>query len=94
MPPKKYAIKGEPDFHTISDERLKGYVDLAQQMIFSYKYYDSEKVKVLEEIWKDMTNEEVDRLCASAHEEIDKEELSTATIIRKVPKLRKSPLKK
>ena len=34
MPPKRVPIKGEPNFTTISDERLKGFIDLAQQMIF------------------------------------------------------------
>lgn len=91
MPPKKYALKGEPDFHTISDERLKGFLDLAQQMIFAYKYHDKDKTKVLEEIWHDLSCEHVDRVAASAIEELSKQEESVATV-KKVPKLRRSPV--
>lgn len=88
-----YAIKGKPDFHTISDERLKSYLDLSQQMIFAYKYHDSEKTKVLEQIWKDISVECTDRLAKSAIESIEKEG-SPATIMKKVPKIRKSPAKR
>lgn len=60
---KKTPIKGKPDFTNISDEKLKGYIDLAQQMIFAYKYCDEEKVRVLTEVWKQMSNEYTERLC-------------------------------
>jgi len=97
VPPKKYAIKGEPDFHNISDEKLKAYLDLIQQMIFSYKYHDKDKSEVLTEIWKELSIEDTERLCASAIAEIDrqsKEESSpTSALIKKVPKLRRSPAK-
>lgn len=65
MPTKKVPIKGKPDFTTIPDERLKGFVDLAQQMIFAYQGCDEEKTRVLKEIWKQMSDEYTDRLCAS-----------------------------
>lgn len=96
MPPKKYAIKGEPDFHNISDEKLKSFLDLAQQMIFAYKYHDAEKTEVLKSIWKDLSNEHTDRLCRSACEAIDKGESSgtPAPMLKKVPKVRKSPAKR
>lgn len=89
MPPKKYAIAGEPDFHNIGDERLKSFLDLAQQMIFAYKGYDDTKVKVLQEIWKDLSIEDMERLCNKP--EVVK---PSTNLIRKAPKLRKSPAKR
>lgn len=89
MPPKKYALKGEPDFHRISDERLKSFLDLTQQMIFSYKHHDAEKVKVLESIWKDLSVEYTERL-ANMPEVVK----TPAPILGKAPKLRKSPAKR
>lgn len=74
MPPKRVPIKGEPDFTTISDERLKGFIDFAQQMIFAYKYCDEEKTRVMREIWKQLSNERMDRLCASDIAELDQQE--------------------
>lgn len=89
MPPKKYALKGEPDFHTISDERLKSFLDCAQQMIFAYKGHDDEKVKVLQEIWKDLSVEHTERL-GNMPEVVQK----PASLLKKVPKMRKSPAKR
>ena len=85
MPPKKFALKGEPDFHNISDERLKSFLDLAQQMIFAYKGHDDTKVKVLQEIWKDLSVEHTERLCNKPVEK------PPVNMIRKAPKLRMSP---
>lgn len=84
MPPKRVPIKGEPNFTTISDERLKGFIDLAQQMIFAYKYLDEEKVKVLQSIWKDMSNESTDRLCVSAIKKLDRQETVEEVPVRKI----------
>lgn len=70
----RVPIKGEPDFTSISNERLNGFVELAQQMIFAYKGVSAEKVSVLKEIWKDMSKEQTSRLCASAYKEIDIQE--------------------
>ena len=93
MPPKKYAIKGEPDFHRISDEKLKSFLDLTQQMIFAYNQHDSTKAEVLKSIWKDLSIESTDRFAQSACEAIDKgESMGTpAPLLKKVPKVRKSP---
>lgn len=66
-------MKGSPDFTTISDERLNGLIDLAQQMIFAYKYLDEEKVRVFTEVWKDLTNERTERLCNAPFIEPEKE---------------------
>lgn len=84
MPPKRVPLKGEPDFTTISDERLSGFVDLAQQMIFAYKYHDEEKVKVMQAIWKDMSNEKSDRLYASAIATLDRQETLEEVPVRKI----------
>lgn len=92
MPPKRVPIKGEPDFTTISDERLKGFIDLAQQMIFAYKYCDEEKTRVMRDIWKQMSDEQTDRLCASAIAELDKQEESLVTdkpVMRKIKTIKR-----
>ena len=70
----RIPMKGLPDFSTLSDERVKEYLDLAQQMIFAYKYCDEEKTRVLTEIWKQLSDEHTDRLCASACAELDRQE--------------------
>lgn len=57
-------MKGKPDFSFISDERLKGYIDLAQQMIFSYEQCDEEKTRVMKEVWKQMSDEYSDRMAS------------------------------
>lgn len=87
MPPKRVPIKGEPDFTTISDERLKGFIDLAQQMIFAYKYCDEEKTRVMRDIWKQMSDEYTERLCASAIAELDRQEqesVESKPVMRKI----------
>ena len=87
MPPKKYALKGEPDFHNLSDERVKSFLDLTQQMIFVYKHHDAEKVKVLESIWKDLSVEHTSRIA-------NMPEVQKSSVLKKVPKIRKSPAKR
>ena len=97
MPPKKYALKGEPDFHNISDEKLALYLDLTQQMIFAYKTFDKEKTEVLKSIHADLVWEDADRRARSAREAIlnhDSTKDSAPVTMTKVPKLRKSPAKR
>lgn len=62
MLPKRTPVKGEPDFTAISDERLKEFVDLAQQMIFAYEHCDEAKTCVLKEVWKQLSDEYTDRM--------------------------------
>ena len=92
MPPKKYALKGEPDFHNLSDEKVKSFLDLTQQLIFCYKGVDDTKVQVLREIWKDLSNESVERLCNSPAKTPVKD--SPCTLLKKAPKMRRSPAKR
>lgn len=87
MPRKKYALKGEPDFHNLSDAQVKDYLDMTQQFIFCYQGVDDSKVQVLKSIWKDLSDESVDRLSSSPVKEVP------ATIMRKKPVVRRSPLK-
>ena len=84
----RVPIKGQPDFTTISDERLKGFIDLAQQMIFAYKYCDEEKTRVLTEIWKQLSDEHTDRLCASACEELERQEKEQEVVPPAVHKIK------
>ena len=88
--PKKYALKGEPDFHNVGDDRLKSFLDMTQQMIFAYKDCDPEKVKVLESIWKDLSVDSTQRIVDSP----DKSPESPTSLLRKVPRVRKSPAKR
>ena len=97
MPPKKCAIKGEPDFHNIKDDKLDSFLDLTQQMIFAYKLHDEEKTKVLEDIWKDLCRESSDRLvnsvCSDLNNHVCESVEAPAPLLKKAPKLRKSPAK-
>lgn len=85
---KKYALKGEPDFHNLSDAQVKDYLDLTQQLIFCYKGVDDSKVKVLESIWHDLSDESIDRRANSPVKEVP------VTPLRKAPALRRSPVKR
>ena len=93
MSPKRIALKGEPDFHNLSDEKVKSFLDLAQQMIFAYKHHDSEKTKVLESIWKDLSLEHTNRIIVSA-EKAGSVAKAPAPMLKKIPKIRKSPAKR
>ena len=85
MPPKKYAVSGEPDFHTVSDEKLKSFMDLTQQLIFAYNRFDGAKVEVLKSIWKDLNKEDAERLSQSACAELDSQVIPKSfTALREV----------
>ena len=73
MSQKRVPIKGEPDFTNISNERLRGYADLIEQMIFSYKGVSDEKVRVLKDISKELSAEKTNRLCESANTMLEKQ---------------------
>lgn len=93
---RKYAVSGKPDFHNLSDEQVKSFLELSQQMVFAYKYFDPEKAKVLEDIWKDLNSEDCDRLVKdvdAVFEEQKRLEKSAGVSI-KVPKFRKSLAKR
>ena len=83
MSPKRVPIKGEPNFTNISDERLREFVDLAQQMIFVYEDCDSEKTRVLKEVWKQMSVEHTSRLSERTMRKLDsQDEVITHKVIR------------
>lgn len=85
MSSKRIPIKGVPDFTNVSDKRLKEHIDLIQQLIFSYKGVSEEKVKMLREMWKDMSDEYADRLAESAIKEVTHQEESSVDIpVRRV----------
>ena len=84
----RIPMKGLPDFTTLSDERVKEFLDLAQQMIFAYKYCDEEKTRVLTEIWKQLSDEHTDRLCASACAELDHQEKEQELVPTAVHKIK------
>ena len=80
MPPKKVPNSGEPNFTNVSDSKLKDYLDTVQQLIFAYKHYSKVKTEVLQEIWKDISNEQCDRKCA----EIESEPEEVAMPVHKI----------
>ena len=84
MSVKKTPLKGLPDFTTISDERLKGFIDLSQQLMFSYKQCDEEVVSVMKRVWKQLSDEHADRVSASAVKEISREEEAPKPVVRKI----------
>lgn len=77
---KKVPIKGSPDFTTISNDRLNGFIDLAQQMIFSYKSCDTEVYTVMQKVWKQLSDERVDRLAVGTVKELEREETAPLTV--------------
>lgn len=83
-------VKGQPDFSTISDENLRGYIDLSQQMIFAYKYCDEEKVRVLTAVWKQMSDEYSDRVCKAPFKPVVEE--TTDAVVHKIKMVK--PLKR
>ena len=77
----KTPMKGTPDFSTLSDDKVRDYRDLAQQMIFAYKYCDEEKTRVLTDIWKQLSDECADRLNNTPFIEPEKE---VPTVVHKI----------
>lgn len=71
--PKRTPIKGEPDFTSLSDETLKRFLELAQQMIFAYQQCDEEKTRVMKEVWKQISDEYSDRLHVLAVDDLSKQ---------------------
>ena len=82
---KKTPIKGEPDFTTVSDETLKGFLDLAQQMRFVYQLCDGEKTRVMKEVWKQIADECAERLHKSVSEDLSRQSVEVETpVVHKI----------
>ena len=79
-------VKGEPDFHLMSEAKVSSFKELTQQLMFSYKYHDEEKYKVLKDIWKDLSDEEASR--------VPEVGAPASSKFRKAPSIRKSPVSK
>lgn len=60
--PRKVPLKGLPDFTSMSDDRLRESADVVQNLIFAYKSFDKEVVRVLEKVHKQMSDNLTDRL--------------------------------
>lgn len=90
----KNVLGKEPDFKHLSDEKVKSFLDLTQQMLFAYNH-DSSKTEVLEEMWRDLNKEHCQRLGNSAVKSIEADSSSeSSSMLKRVPKLRRSPIKK
>ena len=57
---KRIALKGRP-FSRLTDEKLKEYQEMFQDFIGCFKYEDKDKEKLMQEVWKLLSDEEVDR---------------------------------
>lgn len=72
MPPRKYALAGEPDFHNLSDQKMRDYEKLIQDMLFAYpKRFYPEQYSVLSSVWHEVSCENTRRLAESAIAEIN-----------------------
>ena len=60
---QRTPLKGKPNFSSVSNERMRDYLDLVQQLIFSYEHCDVDKARVLTEIWHELSEECTERLC-------------------------------
>lgn len=58
----RIPIKGEVNFTFMTDEQIRTYTELIQNMIFAYKGVDEEKYSTLKQVWKDLTAENCKRL--------------------------------
>lgn len=63
----KTPVKGQPDFTTLSDSRVKAYRNLIADMIGSYSQFP-EYTQILTQIWKDLTSENADRISHDTEE--------------------------
>lgn len=59
--PRKTPLKGQPNFTSLNDKRLKEYADVIQEMIFAYKHHDKEVTVVLQRVHKEINNNLTDR---------------------------------
>lgn len=80
MSKNRVPLKGEPDFSTFSDERLRYYIDLVQSLMFSYQYCDEEKTCVLFEIWKQLSHEHSVRLLDAPVKPVESKETTISTM--------------
>lgn len=86
----RVPMKGKPDFHSVSDSKLKLYLEVAQQMIFTYNEFEDKKA-LMKEVWKDISDELVDRIPS----DFEGDEVVTNTTIMKPKKVvKRSPVKK
>ena len=60
--PRKTPLKGEPNFTSVSDDRMREYKDLVQQLIFAYEYCDKEITVAMKKAYKHISDNLTDRL--------------------------------
>lgn len=58
---RKVPLKGKPNFANLSDSKVKQYADVVNDMIGAYSEFP-ECVRLLKTMWKDLSNEYVDRI--------------------------------
>ena len=89
MKKKRTPLTGKPDFSSVPDERLREYKDLTQQMLFTYQHCDAEKVRVLTEVWQELSDECTDRLCDAPFVEPEKEIPAVVHKIKPVKRIKR-----
>lgn len=99
MPKRRIPLKGRP-FSGLSDEKLKSYLDMFQDFIHCFKYEDKHKEQVVQEIWKMLADEDVDRwndrepILEKPVSYQEKSEITTAPRIKKRPLIKKKGVDK
>lgn len=61
MPKQRTPLKGRP-FSSWSDEKLERYEQMFQDFIHAFRHEDKEKESLMQEVWKMLADEEVDRM--------------------------------
>ena len=54
--PRRTPLKGEPDFTILSDEKLKMYIDMAQNMVSAYRDCDKDITLAFQKAHKQMSD--------------------------------------
>ena len=65
---KRTPMKGEPYFYHLSDEKLKQYRDVIEEMVYSFSDFPEEK-EVLHNIWVKLSDAYIDRITDELPEE-------------------------
>jgi len=74
--------KGKPRFGKWSDEKLDQHIGLIRDLLFAYEPHNGFKFEhdVLNKIWKDITNHQMDRLAVMPDVKSVKEPNTPATV--------------
>lgn len=72
---RKITEKGQPNFSNLNYDKLREYRDVVNEMIGAFSEFPEEK-EVLTKVWKALSCECADRLCALPEAETPKKRLT------------------